>query len=306
MILSPTVVNMHEYISDIELRRQAWKYYAVPIFWIVYTLFLPWAWTRFGPWPILLMVIPGAWLYAWLSYLMHESWHRYVPNVNNDRFLKFANLLLGCDPQLYRLVHGYHHSRIHTWDDTEFHPIGRIPSRPHRALYNTLEIVFGLIFIFALLACVVPRHPRYRDRYSRSSSILAFLCITLIYGTIGLASALTFGLAAPQVLIPWAINFWICAFVVHQDQMIQHGGIIVDGDLDERNLATRNFPAAGPVSRFILFLLHSDPREHVLHHTMVRVHHRPFPGRVPLPENAVYISPLAYVRVLAALITGKE
>ena len=60
MILSPTVVNMHEYISDIELRRQAWKYYAVPIFWIVYTFFLPWAWTRFGPWSILLMVIPGA------------------------------------------------------------------------------------------------------------------------------------------------------------------------------------------------------------------------------------------------------
>jgi fatty acid desaturase len=296
---------MQEYISDIELRRQAWKYYAVPFFWIVYGFFLPLAWARLGLWSVVLIIFPGVWLYTWLSYLMHESWHRYIPNINNDRFFKLSACLLGADPQLYRLVHGCHHSQVHTWQDTEFHPLGRIGSRPIRALYNTLEIVFGVIFIFALLACVVPRDPRYRDRYRKRAALAAWLSIAAVYGTLGVACATAFNLSASRILVPWLINIWICALAVHQDQMIQHAGIIVDGDIHARNLATRNLPPKGLTSRILLFLFHNDPRDHLLHHTMVRVHHRPFPGRIPLPENAVCVSVGDYLRILADLVAGR-
>ncbi|MBE0537361.1 MAG: fatty acid desaturase, partial [Phycisphaerae bacterium] len=270
---------MQEYISDIEIRRQAWKYLAAPILWLAYAFLLPFLWAKLGPWSLLVMIFPGAWLYNWLSYLAHESWHRYVPNINNDRFFKHAFCLLGADPQLYRLVHGRHHSQIHTWQDTEFHPLGRIRSRPLRALYNILEIAFGVIFIFALLSWVVPRHPQYRHRYSKSAAAVALLSIAAIYGTLGLAAALAFNLSAAQVLIPWLLSLWISAVIVHQDQMIQHAGIILDGDVRQRDLATRNLRPAGPASRLLLFLFHNDPREHVLHHTLVRVYHRPFPDR---------------------------
>lgn len=294
-----------DYISDTELRRQAWKYTAVPLFWLLYAFLLPASWARFGLWTLLIMVFPGAWLYAWLSYLMHESWHRYVPDVDNDRFFTLASILLGTDPQLYRLVHGFHHSKTNTWQDTEFHPLGRIRSRPVRALYNILEIVFGVLFIFAMLSWVVPRHPRYRDRYSKPAAAAAIVAIAAVYGAVGLASATVFDLSARQIAVPWLINFWICAFFVHQDQMIQHAGVIVEGDSRQRNLATRNLPPANLASRLILFLFHNDPREHVLHHTMVSVHHRPFPGRIPLPENAIQISLRDYLYCLRDLVTGR-
>lgn len=55
---------------------------------------------------------------------MHECWHGYVPNIPSKKFYNIFAYMLFTDPQIYRIVHAYHHGMVHSWEDTEFHPLG--------------------------------------------------------------------------------------------------------------------------------------------------------------------------------------
>ncbi len=46
-------------------------------------------------------------------------------------------------------------------------------------------------------------------------------------------------------------------------------------------IKTRNLWRAGLPEKIFLSLTHGDSQEHVLHHTLVGVYSRPFPGKVP-------------------------
>jgi hypothetical protein len=87
--------------------------------------------------------------------------------------------------------------------------------------------------------------------------------------------------------------------------MIEHGNYIVEGDYNNRNMWTRNLSDKGILEKIFLFFTHGDTREHVIHHTLVSVYSRPFPGKVPMPEGAVYIDIKGYLKVLKDMLLGK-
>jgi hypothetical protein len=65
------------------------------------------------------------------------------------------------------------------------------------------------------------------------------------------------------------------------------------------------FALAAWPEKLFLFLTHGDSREHVLHHTLTPHYLRPFPGKAPMPEAAVYITLGDYFRILADMFRGK-
>ncbi len=145
-----------EYIDQRLIRRQAWKFYICLLAWPLYLFLIPYAFHLLGWWSLSFMIFPGAWLFAWVAYLMHESWHKYVPGVPSDLFYNLFAFMLITDPQIYRLAHGAHHGEVHTWKDMEFHPWGKIEPKALRRLYNLMEIVFGNIFLQLLTTLRLP------------------------------------------------------------------------------------------------------------------------------------------------------
>lgn len=291
-----------EYISRLQIKRQKWKFYFLAAAWPAYLFMLPGIYGISAPASLLFMIFPGIFLYTWVACLMHECWHKYVPTIPNGFFYNLFSYYSFSDPQIYRLVHGWHHSKVNTWDDTEFHPLGRITGRFRRRACNFCEIILGVIFTFGLLTYVVPRHDRYAKAYRQNANLLAILICAVVYGGLGALSAAVFDLHAWHVAAPLLISFWLNSFFIHHTQLIEHGGLIVDGDIYQRNLATRNLRNKSIAERLFLFLTHHDSQTHVLHHTAVALYSRPFTGKVPLPDTSVIISMRQYLDILWRMV----
>jgi hypothetical protein len=86
--------------------------------------------------------------------------------------------------------------------------------------------------------------------------------------------------------------------------MMEHANLIVEGDYNSRNIRTRNLSDKGAAEKLFLFFTHGDTREHVLHHTLVNIYSRPFPGKVPMPAESVYIDLKGYLGILAEMLYG--
>jgi fatty acid desaturase len=214
--------------------------------------------------------------------------------------------MLLTDPQVYRILHGRHHAEVNSWEDHEFHPLGNIQRVSWRRLYNSLEILFGVVFVVVVLALVVPRHPLYRAKYRRASQWFSLAVWVAFLTGVGFASGVALGVSAKQVIVAYALMYGLGSFFLHQSQLVEHGNLIVAGEWSQRNLKTRNLRRRTLLERVFLFLTHNDSREHVLHHTLVRVYSRPFPGRVPLPPQAVVVSLREYLGILGDMVLGRS
>lgn len=296
---------MEQYLSEKELKAQAWKFYFVLIAWPIYIFILPAVYAKTGALSILLMIFPGAYLMTWIACLMHECWHRYIKTVPNNILYDLYSYFLVTDPQIYRLVHGHHHSKVNTFEDIEFHPLGEIKNIYLRRIYNFLEIIFGTIFIFGLLTYILPRHELYKAKYKTSSHIISMIMWVVIYGGLGFASMTVFHITTAQTTIALLLNFWMGTLFIHHIQLIEHGNLIVADDFKQRKLESRNLKTDGILEKIFLFLTHGENREHVLHHTTTLTYSRPFPRRVPMPQNAVYISLTDYAAILWAMVTTR-
>ena len=294
-----------ELIATQAVRRQRWRFYAAVVAWPLYLLLIPWAFARLGALGLPLALFPGAYLYAWIGFLMHESRHKLVPGLPNELLFTVYSWMLITDPQIYRLVHGLHHSEVNTWEDVEFHPLGEIRSRPLRVLYNAAEIVLGAVFVQTVTSLVIARRDDFSGRYRPAGLLAAMAAWVVIFGGAGWASAALFGLSAAQVAVPKGLTVWLGSLLLHHNQLVEHGNLIVTGTWEERNARTRNLRCHTLIERAFAFPSHHDSREHIHHHTMARVYARPLPGRVPMPPDAVYISLRAYLWVLADMLAGQ-
>ena len=293
----------NEYISESMIKRQSWKYYFVAVAWPLYLLFLPLVFNKVGFYSILLMIFPGVFLFTWVGYLMHESWHKYVPNVPNSFFFNVLSWMLLTDPQIYKMLHGGHHMNVNSWDDRELHPLGKISNPILRKIYNYFEVILGIVFLVAVSSLAIPFNSKYKGKYHFSSLAISIFAWVIFLGGIGFLSHLIFRISAGPVIISYIISLWICSFFLHQSQLVEHGNLIAEGNWNVRNLLTRNLRAKGIVEKIFLFLTHGDSREHVLHHTLVKIYSRPFPGKVPMPENAVYVDFKNYLSLLWGMLT---
>ena len=91
------------------------------------------------------MIFPGVLLFTWVGYLMHKSWHKYVPNVPNEFFFNILSWMLLTDPQLYKMLHGGHHMNVNSWGDRELHPLGKISDLVLRMIYNYVEVILETV-----------------------------------------------------------------------------------------------------------------------------------------------------------------
>jgi hypothetical protein len=292
-------------VPERRLRRQGVYYYLVLLLWPVYLLFLPPVF-EYGGWLVIpYLVFPGLYIFTWLGYLMHESWHKYVPHVNHSFFYNAFALMILSDPQLYSMTHGWHHSQVHTFKDAEFHPMGEIKPRGLRIIYNSMEIVLGIAFLVGVASWAIPRDSRFKDKYKVWKLLMSFQTWALFFGAIGALTHFLFGVGIFEIVLSYLLIFWAGSFILHQSQLVEHGNLIVDGTFHQRNSLTRNLSADGIFEKLFLFFTHDDSREHVLHHTMTTVHSRPFPGVIPLPEKAVRINLRGHCGNLWRMFTGR-
>jgi hypothetical protein len=293
-------------IAEPLIRKQAVYYYLVLIIWPVYLFFLPAVLAYGGWWVLLYIFFPGLYLFTWLGYLMHESWHKFIPNVNNRFFYNTFAFMILSDPQLYFMIHSSHHGQVHTYKDMEFHPLGEIRSRGLRLIYNWLEVIIGIAFLVMVGSITVRQDERFAKKY-RLWKLLTSIGVWIVFlGGLGYLSHLVFGVILKQVILAFVLTYWLGSFFLHQSQLVEHGNLFIEGTFRQRNLKTRNLKPAGIFESVFLFMTHNDSREHVLHHIITAIHSRPFPGVVPLPENAVLISLKDYFRILGRMLKGQE
>lgn len=105
-------------------------------------------------------------------------------------------------------------------------------------------------------------------------------------------------------MLSFAISIWLNSFILHQSQLIEHGNLYVDGTFEQRNIWTRNLRPDGLAEKVFLFFTHGDSQEHVLHHTRTKYYLCPFTGTVPMPERAMYINLLDYMKILGRMLAG--
>ena len=291
------------YISAAALKRQRWKFYFVAVAWPVFVLGLPWAFHHSILLALALMVFPGGYLFTWAGLLMHEAWHRYVPGVPNETFYNYFSWILLTDPQIYKVLHGTHHAQVNSWDDREFHPLGHIAHPVARRVFNVCEILLGVGFIVVVSSLMLPLHPQFKQKYRFTSMLLSVLVIAVFFG--GVVALNRAGLHVPgrEIAAALLLNVWVDSLLLHHSQLIEHGNLIVAGDWSARNLKVRNLRADGIAEKLFLFLTHGDAKEHVLHHTLVSVYSRPFPGTVSMPSDAVYITLKDYGKILVGMLT---
>ena len=212
------------------LKRQAWKYYAVVLAWLIYLLFLPWVWSHSMALGFILMIFPGVYIFTEMGFLMHECWHHYVPNVPNNIFYQIFSWLLLTDPQVYRLLHGSHHAQVNSWADWEFHPFGEIKSRLGRILLNVSELIFGIAALVVVQTYTMMNNVHFRGKFRIQSLLTAILIWIAYLVLISWAAQRAFSIPVSATVIPYVLTFWVGSLVLHHSQLIEHGNLIVTGD----------------------------------------------------------------------------
>ena len=298
-------MEQQTYISEPEIRTQAWKFYAAAAAWPVYLFVLPYIFSISWALALAFMIFPGIYIFTWVGYLMHETWHKYVPNIPNGALYNILSWMLLTDPQIYRILHGFHHSQVNTWDDNEFHPFGYIQNSGIRKMSNFLEVFIGIAFLSVAAQFILPKHPKYKAKYKASNAWLSLVVINVFLVLVGYSSHVVFGVSFLQIALAFSITIWINSFVLHHSQLVEHGNLIAEGPWETRNALTRNLKDDKWPEKIFLFLTHGDSREHVLHHTLTTIYSRPFPHKVPMPPNAVYIDLKDYMGILGKMLSGE-
>ncbi|WP_445633454.1 Fatty acid desaturase domain-containing protein [Nostoc sp. DSM 114161] len=290
-------------ISIVE--KQTVKLVSTLLIWLVYLFFLPYIYASLNIFSLLFMLFPGVYLLCLLAQFMHECWHEYLPRIDNKLFYLILSWIIFLDPQTFNIVHPFHHSQVNTYNDIEFHPLGEIKNKPLRIIYNLLEICLGNIFILIVASFQILQHPKLKQQYCLKKLIISIVMRIFIWGGVGYTSHLLLGVTTGQIIISYLITCWMGSFMVHHCELIEHGNLIVEGDLKERNLQTRNLKPCGILEKVFLFITHNHCLEHSLHHSMSNTYTRPFPQTNVLPENTVYISLAEYLVILKDMLIGK-
>lgn len=293
-------------IDQNKINAEAWKFYiAIPL-WILYFISLPYVFDLSKPFFFIYVFTIGNFLFCWLGYLFHETWHEYIPVVPNKTLYYIYGLLLFSDPQIYRITHGSHHAKAHTYEDLEFYPIGELKNPFLKRLYRWGEFLFGVAFLFFFHSLILPTKKDLKLRFSAGKHIKALIHISVLYGLIILSAMTIFKPELTSLVAAYLIGIWIHSFFLHQSQMIEHGFLILEGSVHERNLATRNVIPEGPLEKFFLFLTHDDPREHVFHHTQPMAYLRPFPETLPLPAGSNKVTLRKYISLMIRGLNGED
>ncbi|BAZ50176.1 hypothetical protein NIES4103_27900 [Nostoc sp. NIES-4103] len=273
--------------------------------WLIYLLFVPYVYVQLKIFSLFFMIFPGVYLFCWLAVFMHECWHEYLPSIHNKFFYLLLSWMMFLDHQIFAIVHPFHHSQVNTYKDIEFHPVGEIKNHSLRVIYNFCEIFLGNIFTVILATYTIMHQPHLKKQYSQQQLIISILMRLIIWGGTGYCSHLLLGVTTAQIVIPYVITCWMGSLAVHHSELIEHGNLIIEGKLEERNLKSRNLKPSGIWERLFLFITHNHSLEHSLHHVSPKIYNRPFAYANLMPDETVYISFAEYLIILKEMLTGK-
>ena len=139
--------------------------YIVLLGWFLYLLIAPYIYSINKIVGLVFVLLPGVYLLSSVALFMHESWHDYFQRIPNRILFLILSWTLFTDPQIFDLVHPSHHAKVNTYEDLEFHPLGRIDNRILRAIYNSMEILLGSIFVLALAGVRLAISPTTKKTY---------------------------------------------------------------------------------------------------------------------------------------------
>ena len=272
--------------------------------WVLYYIAVPMVFAHSTLAGLAVAVFPGAYIGIWAIYLMHECWHRYFAGIDNRTLFVMFCCVLFTQPNAYSHGHRSHHKLVNTYADLEIHPIGRIERRIPRALYNSLSFVFGSLFLLFFGLGQAGSDAQDESAFNDKFIPLAWVGA---WASIATLSHWVTGAAWSEIAISYLLSIWVTSFVHRHNEMIEHGGVIADGDLGFRVSKTRNLAPRGILSNLFLFLVHQDSREHTLHHSQPSENWRPrWLPSTRLPSNAVYITLSEYARLVLRMMWGHE
>ena len=232
------------------------------VLWFAYIITLPKIYNINAFIGVAMMLFPGFFLYTWLTNYLHDIYHRYISDSSNHFLFHLFAALVWINPQVFRIGHQSHHSKVHTYEDLEFYPLGKINNRWLRKLFLILEVIFGTILIVICATEAIKKRPDF----SYSKLILSICYSLLIYSFLAIGSQMIFGVGYSVIISSLLINFLICNCLLHHMQLMEHGFILADGDVHERSQYSRNLKPDGWMEKFFLFLNHQEPIDHCSHH----------------------------------------
>ena len=237
------------------------KIYGLIILWLLYLITLPYVYSQNRTIGLFYVVYPGIYLFPLFGLLIHEAWHKYLPDVPNKALFHLFCFMLISDPQVYDLTHRTHHTDVNSYQDMQFHPLGKIRKRYLRIVYNFFEIFLGVVFVMTVAGIRISKEPRFKKQYSYKKFVAFLLCrISFIIG-IGYCSHLLFKVNAIEIFIPFLLTYWGGSLIIHHSMLIEHGNLIVEGNLERRNLRTRNLKPIGIISKIVLFFAHKKIKQ---------------------------------------------
>ncbi|NEZ63611.1 hypothetical protein D0962_12595 [Leptolyngbyaceae cyanobacterium CCMR0082] len=282
------------------------RIYSLMLIWVLYLISLPFIYSSQKLLCFFYIVFPGLYLFPLFGLLIHESWHQYIPNIPNRILFPIFCFMLISDPQVYDLTHSTHHADVNSYKDMQFHPLGKIRKRYLRIIYNFFEVFLGVIFVMTVAGIRLSKDPRFKKKYSLRKFLTFLLCrMSFIIG-MGVCSQIIFQVEVFDIVVPYLFTYWGGSLIIHHGMLLEHGNLIVEGDLATRNLRTRNLKPKGIMDKIICFFTHNDVLEHTLHHTSPQFNNRPFPRMFPMPSNSTYITLSGYLNVLKDMLIGIE
>jgi hypothetical protein len=284
---------------------QTVKLFIALLFWFIYLFCIPYMYSSLNILSFIFIIFPGGYLFCCLAQFMHECWHEYLVGIHNKFFYSFLSWIIFLDHQIFDIVHPYHHSQVNTYQDIEFHPLGKIKDRSLRIIYNFCEVFLGNIFIALVANFKIMHEPKLKKQYCYTKLTISILMRTIIWGGIGYSSHLLLKVNLLQIAIPYILTCWVGALMIHHSELIEHGNLIVEGKLEERNSRTRNLKPSGILEKCFLFLTNNHSLEHSLHHSKPNIYTRPYPQQNFISEQTVYISFTEYSIILKDMLTGQ-
>lgn len=79
------------------------KFYLIIPLWICYFLLLPKIYLFSKIVFFLYIFLIGNFLFCWLGFLFHETWHEYIPNIKNKTLYYIYGILLLTDPHIINM-----------------------------------------------------------------------------------------------------------------------------------------------------------------------------------------------------------
>lgn len=236
--------------------------FSVVLLWPLYLVLSPLAAQRIGLWVSILLVPAGIYLVMWVGLLRHEVWHRNFDRIDPQRAFRLLSYLIFMDPNPYYAFHGPHHTHVHTRKDPVIFCEGYEDLRTRRRVF-VLEFLLGNAVWELMMLKRLMRAGKVTRR-----QVLGAVPYRLAPLVVTAAATYAVGGSRALALYPVTtlLTVWAGSQAARHTQWIEHLGVVAEGSMTERSLATHNLTRATPFGWLFNVLTLNETWNHTYHH----------------------------------------